>query len=70
MSELVARAIGRLAGGDALGRAEARAAVLAIMDGEATAAQIGALLIAWRMKGETVDEVVGAAEALRARATR
>ena len=70
MSELVARAIGRLAGGDALARAEARAAVLAIMDGEATAAQIGALLIAWRMKGETVDEVVGAAEALRARATR
>jgi len=38
-----------------------------IMDGGATPAQVGALLAALRMKGETVDEVVGAAQAMRDR---
>jgi anthranilate phosphoribosyltransferase len=45
-------------------------AVGQIMDGEGTAAQVGALLTALRMKGETVDEVVGAAMAMRARMLR
>jgi anthranilate phosphoribosyltransferase len=40
-----------------------------IMDGKATPAQIGALLAAMRMKGETVEEVVGAARAMRSRMT-
>jgi anthranilate phosphoribosyltransferase len=39
-----------------------------IMDGGATPAQIGGLLIALRAKGESVDEIVGAASAMRARA--
>jgi anthranilate phosphoribosyltransferase len=39
-----------------------------IMEGQATPAQIGALLIALRMKGETPEELAGAARAMRARA--
>lgn len=39
-----------------------------IMDGEATPAQIGALLVALRMKGETASEIAGAAQAMRAKA--
>lgn len=48
---------------------EMAAVVGQIMDGQATEAQIGALLAALRMKGETVDEVVGAARAMRSRMT-
>ena len=44
-------------------------AVGRIMDGQGTPAQIAALLIGLRQKGESVDEVVGAARAMRARAT-
>jgi anthranilate phosphoribosyltransferase len=40
-----------------------------IMDGQGTPALVGALLVALRMKGETVGEVVGAARAMRARMT-
>jgi anthranilate phosphoribosyltransferase len=49
---------------------EMAAAVGEMMDGAATPAQIGGLLVALRMKGETVDEVVGAASAMRARAQK
>ena len=39
----------------------------AVMDGEATPAQLGALLVALRMRGETVDELAGFATAMRER---
>jgi anthranilate phosphoribosyltransferase len=45
------------------------AAFSEIMDGKATGAQIGALLVALRTRGENVSEIVAAARALRARAT-
>ncbi len=62
-------AIARVCAGGDLDEGEMAAAVGRIMDGEATAGQIGAFLVGLRMKGETVAEVVGAARAMRARAT-
>ena len=59
-----------LLAGRALTRAEARAAMGAVLDGEATEGQVGAFLAALRVRGETVPEIVGFAEALRARAKR
>src|SRR5271166_1555731 len=52
-----------------LTRQEAREVMAEILRGEATDAQIGALLVALHMKGETVEEIVGFAQAIRAEAT-
>lgn len=49
---------------------EAEEAMQVIMTGQATQAQIGAYLVALRMKGETVDEITGSARAMRAQASR
>jgi anthranilate phosphoribosyltransferase len=46
---------------------EARAAMGSVMDGEATPALLAALLVALRMRGETVDELAGFASAMRER---
>jgi anthranilate phosphoribosyltransferase len=58
-------ALSRLLDGQDLDRAEARAVMGTIMDGEATPAQIGGFLVALRLKGETAEEIAGCAEAMR-----
>ena len=49
--------------------AEMRDVMRQIMTGEATASQIGAFLVALRMKGESIDEIAGAVEVMRELAT-
>lgn len=61
----IQHAIRQLAMGSSLSELESRAAFAAIMAGEATAAQVAALLVGLRVKGETPDEVAGAADAMR-----
>lgn len=56
--------------GDELNTAEAASAMNAIMSGQVTDAQIGALVTGLRMKGETVDEIAGFAQAMRNHALR
>ena len=53
-----------------LDAAQAREAMLSILDGGASTAQIAAFLVALRMKGETAAEVVGFARAMREKAAR
>ncbi len=52
-----------------LSREEAREVMSEVLSGKCTDAQIAALLVALHMKGETVEEIVGFAEAIRAAAT-
>ncbi len=70
MSELVRAALGAVVEGRTLGMDEARGAMGAVMDGEATPAQLAALLVALRMRGETVEELAGFAAAMRDRVLR
>src|SRR5260370_33808097 len=49
-------------------RAQSAAAIDAMLEGGARVTQMAALLVALRMKGETPDEIAGAAQALRSRA--
>ncbi len=53
-----------------LGDNDARAAMLAILNGETSVAQVAAFLVALRMKGETATELTGFARAMREKAER
>jgi anthranilate phosphoribosyltransferase len=61
--------IAKVATGQPLTRAEAEQAFTIMMSGEATPSQIGAFLMALRVRGETVDEIAGAVATMRAKAT-
>ncbi|MCY1035157.1 anthranilate phosphoribosyltransferase [Corallococcus sp. BB11-1] len=63
-------ALGRVVGRRDLSREEMASIMGQMLAGEASAAQVGALAAALRMKGETEDEILGAAEAMRACAAR
>ena len=70
MTHLIQKAINKLIDGKDLTRQESKKIMHLIMNGEGTDAQISAFLVALRMKGETVDEIAGAAEAMKSKATR
>ncbi len=59
--------IAKVATGASLSRAEAAAAFDWMMSGEATPSQMGGLLMALRVRGETVDEITGAVTTMRAK---
>ena len=69
-SAQVREAIKTVIAGNDLAREQATATMNAIMSGEATGAQIGCLLTALRLKGETVDEITGFATVMREKVTR
>jgi len=70
MSERVRAALATIVDGGTLTMDEARDAMGEVMDGEATPAQLAALLMGLRMRGETVDELAGFAAAMRERVVR
>lgn len=58
-------AINEVISGNDLSRADMHVVMKTIMQGEATPAQIGGLLVALRLKGESIDEITAAAEVMR-----
>ena len=63
-------ALDKIIQGQDLSEHEMFATFTQIMSGEATDTQIGALLVAMRMKGETIDEISGAVNAMRSLSTK
>ena len=70
MSDQVRAALAGVIDGRTLSMDEARGAMGSVMDGEATPAQLAALLVALRMRGESVEELAGFAAAMRDRVVR
>ena len=62
--------IGKVATGATLSRDEAASTFDSMMSGEATPSQMGGLLMALRIRGETVDEITGAVSAMRSKMLR
>ncbi len=69
-ADVLTSTLGILADGKDLSQPQARTLFTAIMSGEATPAQIGGVLMALRVKGETAAEIAGAAEAMRGLSAR
>lgn len=67
MSAAIRTAIAEVMRGGILSTDEAQAAMAEVMDGEATPAQLGGLLLALRLRGEKVDELTGFVLAMRGR---
>lgn len=67
---MIKEAIAKVIRGESLSESETETAMGEILDGKASSAQIGSFVTAIRMKGETVDEITGAAKAMRSRITR
>ena len=67
MSDIVRAALVTVIGGGSLSRPEAETVMGAVMDGEVTPAPLAALLVALRMRAETVDELTGFVQAMRCR---
>lgn len=67
---MIKDAIAKLADRISLTEKEAEEVMAEIMDGAAKPAQIAAYLMGLRLKGETVDEIAGSVQAMRARAVR
>jgi anthranilate phosphoribosyltransferase len=67
---MIKEAIGRVVDGKDLDERQMVGVMNEIMGGEATQAQIGAFITALRLKGESIEEITGAAEVMRDKATR
>ena len=67
---MIKESIAKVVRGDALTQGEMELTMEEVMTGKATPAQIGAFITALRIKGETVDEIVGAARVMRAKARK